>query len=78
MGVEVGGQGVGGDSLHDNSVGPFHERDKDRRISEFCSPLIQVCFRDPTGPGAGSSSEDRNVFRYNLFEGFAQRRPAHR
>jgi len=59
------------DSLHNNSVRPLYERDKDRRVSEFCSPLIQVCFRDPTGPGAGSSSKNRNMFRDNLVEGFA-------
>jgi hypothetical protein len=33
--------------------------------------LIQVCFRDPTGPGAGPSSKDRNMFRHNLVERFA-------
>jgi len=66
------------DSLHNNSVRPFHQRDKYRRVSVFCSPLIQVCFRDPTGPGAGSSSKNRNMFRYNLFQGFTQWRPSNR
>jgi len=31
---------------------------------------MQVCFRD-TCPEAGTSSKDRNVFGYKLFESFA-------
>ena len=45
--------------------------------AEFCASLSCICFRDPTGPAAGPSSKDRNVFSENLFEGFAERRPAY-
>jgi hypothetical protein len=33
--------------------------------------LIQVCFRDPTGPGAGSSRKNRNMLRHHLVQRFA-------
>jgi hypothetical protein len=65
-------------SFDDNPVRPLYERDKDRWISEFCSPLIQVCFRDPTGPGAGASGKYWNMFRDNFLERFAQGWPANR
>jgi len=55
----------------DDPIGPFHQRDKDSRGSELRSPLVQVCFRDPTGPGTGSSRKDGNVFRDNFVESFA-------
>jgi hypothetical protein len=58
-------------SLHNDAVCPLHERDEDRWISKFGAPLIQVCFRDPTGPGAGSSSKDGNMFGDDLIECFA-------
>ncbi len=45
--------------------------------AEFCASLSCICFRDPTGPAAGPSSKDRNVFSENLCEGFAERRPAY-
>jgi hypothetical protein len=64
--------------FNNNPVRPLHEGDEDRRTTEFCSPLIQVCFRDPTGPGTGSSRKDRNMFCDNFFECFAERWPAHR
>src|ERR1700730_14972766 len=47
-------------------VRPFDQRYKNRRIAKFCSPIFQVCFRDPTGPGTGTSSKDRNAFGYDV------------
>src|SRR5260370_41682702 len=61
--------------LGDDAVGPLDQADKDGGTAEFCSPLRYICFRDPTGPAAGSSSKDGNVFGHNFFEGFAQGRP---
>ncbi len=58
-------------SLDNNAVGPLHERNEHRRTAEFCSPLIQVCFRDPTGPGTSSSRKDGDMFSGDLGEGFA-------
>src|SRR5260370_12545476 len=69
---------IGPSSLGDDAVGPLHQADKNRGITEFCAPLSYICFRDPTGPAAGSSSKDGNVFGHNFFERFAERRPAHR
>jgi hypothetical protein len=70
---------AGGDksSLRDDAVGPLDQADKDRWIAEFCAPLIYVRFRDPTGPAAGPSSKNGNVFREDLVERFAERRPTH-
>ena len=65
-------------SLDNNAIGPLDKRNEGCRTAEFCSPLIQVCFRDPTGPGTSSSSKDGDVFSDDLGEGFAERRPAHR
>ena len=58
-------------SLHNNPVCPLHERDKDRWTPEFCSPVIQICFRDPTGPGTGASRKDRDISCRNFFTRFA-------
>ncbi len=60
-----------GFSLDNYAVGPFDKRNEGCRTAEFCSPLIQVCFRDPTGPGTGSSSKDGDVFSDDLGEGLA-------
>src|SRR5260370_33412306 len=49
-------------SLGDDAVGPLHQADKNCGIAEFCAPLSYICFRDPTGPAAGPSSKDGNVF----------------
>jgi len=64
--------------LGDNPIRPFHHRYEYSRAAELCSPLIQVCFRNPTGTGASPSRKDRDVFGYNLFEHFAQRWPPDR
>ena len=66
------------DLLDDDAVCPFHQGDEDRWAAELGSPLIQVCFRDPTGPGASSSSKDGNVFVDHFLERFAERRPPYR
>lgn len=64
--------------LRDNAVGPFHQAHENRGTAEFRPPLIEICFRDPTGPAACFSSKDGNVFNGDLFERFAERRPAYR
>lgn len=61
----------------DNPVGPLDQRHENCRVPELCAPILQVCFRDPTGPGTGSSSEDGNVFGDDLVAQFAERRPTH-
>lgn len=62
----------------DDAIGPFNQVHEDCGIAEFCSPLRQVCFRDPTGPAASSSSEHWNVFGGNFVEGLTERRPTDR
>ena len=62
----------------DDAVRPFNERNEDCRVAELGAPLIQICFRDPTGPGARTSSKDRNVLGDNFIERFAERRPTYR
>jgi len=65
--------------LFDNdAIRPFHQRDEDCRVAELGSPLIQIGFRDPTGPGAGPSRKDGNVFVDNFLKRFAERRPTYR
>jgi hypothetical protein len=39
--------------------------------------LIQVGFRDRTGPGAGASSKDGDAFVHNFLERLAERRPTY-
>src|SRR5258708_20004011 len=60
-----------------NAVGPLDQAHENGRTAEFCSPLSYICFRDPTGPAAGPSSKDGNVFGHNFFEGFAERSEEH-
>jgi hypothetical protein len=62
----------------DDAVGPLHQRDKDCRVAELGSPLIQICFRDPTGPGAGPSGKNGDMFVDNFSERFAEWGPANR
>jgi hypothetical protein len=61
--------------LGDDAVGPLDQAHKNCGIPKFCSPLIQIRFRDPTGPAAGSSSKNGNVFGHYFFKRFAERRP---
>ena len=63
-------------SLRDDAVGPLDKAYKNCWIAELCAPLRYIRFRDPTGPAAGSSSKDGNVFGHDFFERFAERRPA--
>jgi hypothetical protein len=42
-------------SLNNNPIGPLNQGDKDRGAPEFRVPVGQIGFRDPTGPGTGSS-----------------------
>jgi len=37
--------------FRDNAIRPLHHGDEDRGTAEFRAPLVQVCFRDPIGPG---------------------------
>jgi hypothetical protein len=60
----------------DDPVGPFHQRNEYRRAAPLRAPVGQVCFRDPTGPGAGPSRKDGDVFGDNFFHHLGQRRPA--
>jgi hypothetical protein len=59
----------------DDAISPLYERNKNCRSAKFCSPLLQVCFRNPTGAGAGPSRKDLNALRHDLVPQFAQRRP---
>ena len=63
--------------LSDDPFSPLHERDKNSRRAELRSPILQIRFRDPTGPGTCSSRKYGNVFRNNLLLHLAERRPAH-
>ena len=50
----------------DDVVGPFHQGNVDRDITPLGVPILQVCLRDPTGPGAGSSGKHRDALIHNL------------
>ena len=62
----------------DDPVGPLNELHEDCGTAEFCTPTAQVCFRDPTGPGTGSSSKNGNVFSHDLLAHFGEGRPTDR
>ena len=59
----------------DDAVSPFDQRNESGRIAELRVPIRKIVFRDPTGPGASSSSKDMNVFGDYLFAQLAERRP---
>ena len=63
-------------SLRDDAVGPLDEADKNGGIAKLCAPLSYIRFRDPTGPAAGSSSKDGNVFGEKFVKRFAEWGPA--
>src|SRR5271154_4011352 len=63
------------DLFGDDVVGPFDQRNENGRIAELGVPIRKIAFRDPTGPGASSSSKDRNVFGDDLLAQLAERRP---
>src|SRR5215469_7452476 len=56
-------------------VRPFDQRNENGRTAELCVPICKIVFRDPTGPGARSSSKDRNVFGDDLLAQLAEWRP---
>lgn len=55
-------------SLNNDAVGPFDKRHKDGRAVPFRSPVVQVCSRDPTGPGTGASRKNGMCFA-TIFSG---------
>ncbi len=63
-------------SFTNDVIGPFHQRNVDRNRAPLRVPTAQVSFRDPTGPGTGSSSKYRDAFGYHLCHGLAQGRPS--
>ena len=65
-------------SFGNDPVRPFHQLYEDCRAAELGSPFVQVCFRHPTGAGAGPSRKDRDALRHDLLECFAERRPTNR
>jgi hypothetical protein len=64
--------------FRNDAIGPLNQVHEDCRIAEFRSPLRQVRFRDPTGPAAGCSSKNWNVFGGNFVESFTEGRPTDR
>ena len=64
--------------LGDHTIGPFHKRDKDRRIAKLRSPIIQIGLYDGPCPIAVAACVDRNVSCGNLGEGLFKRCPAER
>ena len=62
----------------DDAVRPLDKRYENCGTAELCSPILQVCFRNPTGTGAGPSRKNRNMLPDNLLLHFAQRGPADR
>src|SRR5271170_1093025 len=62
----------------DHAIGPFHERDKDRRIAKLRSPLIEISLYNRSRPAAGAAGVNGNALSNNLGEGLLKRRPADR
>ena len=62
----------------DDTVSPFHQGNKDRNRAPLRIPRAQVRFRDPTGPGTGSSRKYGDAFGYDFRHGLAQRWPSDR
>ena len=63
------------DLFGNDAVGPFDQRNENGRVTELRTPICKIIFRDPTGSGTSSSSEDRNVFGDDLLAQLAERRP---
>ena len=64
-------------SFRDDPISPV-QRYEDRGISQFRSPLSEVCFGYRSRAGASSARVDRNVPSGDSFERFHERRPSHR
>jgi hypothetical protein len=65
-------------SFRDDAVRPFHERDKDRWIAEFCAPLGEIGVSHSTGAGARTTRKYLNLLRHNFLQRFLERGPADR
>jgi hypothetical protein len=63
--------------LCDDAIRPLHQRNENRWTAKLRAPLAQVCFRDPTGPGTGPSSEYWNAFGDHFIQSLAEWRPAY-
>jgi hypothetical protein len=62
-------------SFRDDFIGPFDQRYENVGAAELRAPGFEIGFRDPTGPGARASGEDRDVLRNNPLPHFIERRP---
>src|ERR1700678_3369393 len=65
-------------SFRDDAVRPFHERDKDRWIAEFCAPLGEIGVSHSAGSGARATSKNLNLTGHNFLHCFLERGPANR
>ncbi len=55
--------------LRDDAVGPFYERDEDRRVAELGPPLIQICLQNRPRAAAGAAGINLNMAVSNFCEG---------
>ena len=65
-------------SFRDYAVRLFYERDKDRWITEFRAPLVEIAVGHFMGAGAGTTRKNLNLLRHNFLQRFLERRPADR
>jgi len=59
----------------DDAVSPLDQRNESGGIAELRTPIREIVFRDPTGPGASSSRKNRDVFGDDFLTQLAERRP---
>ena len=57
-------------SFRDDAVRPFHERDKDCGITEFCAPLGEIGVSHSTGTRARATRKNLNLLRHNFLQRF--------
>ena len=57
-------------SLRDDAARPFHERDEDCWITEFCAPLGEIGVNHSTGTGARATRKNLNLLRHNFLQRF--------
>src|ERR1700759_4536260 len=60
-----------------HAVGPLDEGDKNRWVSKLRAPLIKVRLRYASRTAACPAGVDLHLLVGHLFQGFAQRGPAH-